>query len=312
MATVVFAATSLAWRFESYLAAVQRKSLRTSTRSISVSLADCVEVTYLPEAPRSKACCEVARRQSRGAYLEAMYEVSKTLKRPDDSRQPCWRYVDSWKLRSVLETDHLFVSHLPTLEDSYEGRLTERSREGLARWFQKQNDSTQTAAYEQVGLHEQHIKDFYINCRHMNRHESFLMWKAYSNRGFAIRTTYERLQDSFNVDVRRLQNGGQRERVGMLPGHRGILAQHQSKPFVLASRGSSARKTMTLRPMWLSQGRVRSSAASAVPRVLPTMPSMTRQSSGFWWGKAADLPACRHKIYRHSPSRVASRRLPAA
>jgi hypothetical protein len=33
----------------------------------------------------------------------------------------------------------------------------------------------------------------------MNDHESYLMWKAYSERGFAIQTTFERLQGSFDA-----------------------------------------------------------------------------------------------------------------
>jgi len=33
----------------------------------------------------------------------------------------------------------------------------------------------------------------------MNEHESYLMWKAYAGRGFAIQTSFERLQASFSA-----------------------------------------------------------------------------------------------------------------
>lgn len=34
----------------------------------------------------------------------------------------------------------------------------------------------------------------------MNDHESYLMWKAYAGRGFAIQTTFERVQASFDAN----------------------------------------------------------------------------------------------------------------
>jgi hypothetical protein len=38
---------------------------------------------------------------------------------------------------------------------------------------------------------------FFVNCWHMNDAESYLMWKAYADRGYAIQTTFERVQASF-------------------------------------------------------------------------------------------------------------------
>jgi hypothetical protein len=54
------------------------------------------------------------------------------------------------------------------------------------------------AAYEQVDDYLNAQRWFYVNCWHMNDHESYLMWKAYGGRGFAVVTTLERLQASFD------------------------------------------------------------------------------------------------------------------
>jgi hypothetical protein len=40
----------------------------------------------------------------------------------------------------------------------------------------------------------------YVNCWHMNEHESLAMWRLYSREGIAIRSTYQRLVNSFVGD----------------------------------------------------------------------------------------------------------------
>lgn len=37
----------------------------------------------------------------------------------------------------------------------------------------------------------------YVNCWHMNEHESLAMWRLYSREGIAVRSTYRRLVESF-------------------------------------------------------------------------------------------------------------------
>jgi hypothetical protein len=51
---------------------------------------------------------------------------------------------------------------------------------------------------EKVREYEEAQKDFYANRWHMNDFESYLMWKAYAERGYAVRTTYERVQAAFD------------------------------------------------------------------------------------------------------------------
>jgi len=126
-----------------------------------------------------------------------MYETSSTLKRPVRSLQTLWRYLSADRLKDLLNTEELFLTNLPALEDKYEGALTTRARESLANWFQTQNRCARAVAYGEVEKYQQSQAEFYVSCWHMNEQESYLMWKAYGDRGYAIQTTFERVQCSF-------------------------------------------------------------------------------------------------------------------
>ena len=67
----------------------------------------------------------------------------------------------------------------------------------MASWFKAQNQSDDGSAWEEVKRYEENQADFYASCWHMNQAESYLMWKAYAERGIAVRTTFERVQASF-------------------------------------------------------------------------------------------------------------------
>lgn len=122
-----------------------------------------------------------------------MYETSRVLTRLDRTLQPLWRYMTGSRLLDLLRTKELFFSHLPVLEDQLEGALTARTQEYLANWFQSQNQCARSVAYAEVSKYQENRENFYVNCWHMNDHESYLMWKAYASRGFAIKTSFERL-----------------------------------------------------------------------------------------------------------------------
>lgn len=125
-----------------------------------------------------------------------MYAASKNLRHPSHSLQPLWRYFTYERLLDLLESEELFFTHLPVFSDALEGLLTERSRDRLFHWFYERNNDPATA-HREVELYEKHQEAFYASCWHMNNAESYLMWKAYGNRGFAVRTTVERAQAAF-------------------------------------------------------------------------------------------------------------------
>jgi hypothetical protein len=124
-----------------------------------------------------------------------MYESSLIYTKPANS-QLLWRYMTPDRLIDLLESKELFFTHLPAFEDKLEGALTKRSRNNLSNWYRNQGSSPENA-HEDVKLYETHHEAFYANCWHMNDVESYLMWRAYADRGYAVRTTFERVQDSF-------------------------------------------------------------------------------------------------------------------
>ncbi|MFA5914561.1 MAG: hypothetical protein WCV99_16395 [Sterolibacterium sp.] len=136
-----------------------------------------------------------------------MYEQSSTLVGPGNTLQVLWRYLSAERLLDLLQSGELFFSHLPTLDDAKEGALTNRSREHLASWFQHQNRASRLQAYAEVDEYQKSQRFFYVNCWHMNDHESYLMWKAYADRGFAIQTTFERLTGALDA-TRSVVTGG--------------------------------------------------------------------------------------------------------
>jgi hypothetical protein len=136
-----------------------------------------------------------------------MFSPSSTLQRPPNSRQQLWRYLSGERLLDLLRSEELFFAHLPVLEDQHEGALTRRSFEHMVNWFQRHNRSSVDQAYEEAVEYQSHREEFCVNCWHMNSHESYLMWKAYASRGYAVRTTFERLQASLDASEAAITGG---------------------------------------------------------------------------------------------------------
>jgi hypothetical protein len=110
-------------------------------------------------------------------------------------------------LLDLLRLEELFFAHLPILEDQHEGVLTRRSFEHMVNWFQHHNRASAQQAYQEAVKYQSHREDFCVNCWHMNSHESYLMWKAYASRGYAVRTTFERLQASLDASEASITGG---------------------------------------------------------------------------------------------------------
>jgi hypothetical protein len=127
-----------------------------------------------------------------------MYESSSVLTEPPRSSQQLWRYYTTERLLDLLRTEELFFTHLPAFSDGLEGSLSAKSRERLLQWFSAHGCPTHTAP-EKVLDYESEQGTFFASCWHMNDSESYLMWKAYADRGFAVRTTLERMKAAFEV-----------------------------------------------------------------------------------------------------------------
>jgi hypothetical protein len=127
-----------------------------------------------------------------------MFEKQTVLRYPTKSTQSLWRYVPYERLLDLLRSEELYFTHLPAFSDGLEGLLTNRTRERLISWFKRRMRVDDASARELVRKYEEAQEDFYANCWHMNDFESYLMWKAYADRGVALRTTYERVQAAFD------------------------------------------------------------------------------------------------------------------
>lgn len=121
----------------------------------------------------------------------------KARRHPPSSLQPVWRYFTERHLIDLISTGEMFFAHLPTLSDGLEGSLTARTRDRLFQWLYAQYRDAALANAD-VDTYEMHREAFYVNCWHLNDAESYLMWKVYGDRGFAVETTIERLQGAFD------------------------------------------------------------------------------------------------------------------
>ena len=125
-----------------------------------------------------------------------MYQRGKQVQLPKNSRQRMWRYVSTERLQEILNHEQLYFRRVSQFDDGLEGRLTARSRDRLRQWFVQHGSAPHTAE-EDLRIYEGHSNAFFASCWHMREHESYLMWKAYADKGVAIQTSFERMQASF-------------------------------------------------------------------------------------------------------------------
>lgn len=135
-----------------------------------------------------------------------MYTTPTALNRPKWTLQPLWRYLSCDRLLDLLNSEELYFVHLPRLSDGLEGTLTTRTYQRLLRWSFERYSNWDTARQE-VDAYQKHSAAFFVNCWHMNDAESYLMWKAYGDRGCAIQTTFERLQVALDACSENIHGG---------------------------------------------------------------------------------------------------------
>jgi hypothetical protein len=100
------------------------------------------------------------------------------------------------RLQELLNLETMYFRRVSQFDDKHEGKLTARSRDRLRHWFAQQGSSAAIAENDLL-MYENHSNAFFANCWHMREHESYLMWKAYADKGVAIQTNFERIQACF-------------------------------------------------------------------------------------------------------------------
>jgi hypothetical protein len=113
---------------------------------------------------------------------------------PSDPNVPIWRYMDFPKYVAMLESQALFFARADLLGDPFEGSI---SKANLAlRPEVYKNATVPNDAWKQLSSFTERIRFWtFVNCWHINEHESAAMWRLYSatHHAIAIRGTYAAL-----------------------------------------------------------------------------------------------------------------------
>jgi hypothetical protein len=123
-----------------------------------------------------------------------MYQRNPEFEEPEDTAI-IWRYVDFTKFISYLEKKALFFVRSDQLSDKYEGKFTEADSNI---WEEKLKPKTKL---NQMEIYDRFRRMVNISSWHINDNESAAMWEIclHSNEGVAIKSTFKRLKDSFNL-----------------------------------------------------------------------------------------------------------------
>jgi hypothetical protein len=131
-----------------------------------------------------------------------------SFKHPANLEIKIWRYMDLAKFVSLLLNRALHFARADKLGDPFEGSITRvqyemrdhiianrHSDPRLVAWRSMSNDALQKLFSMQSELNRKFPSHCFINCWHMNEHESAAMWRLYSqaDEAVCIQSTFNRL-----------------------------------------------------------------------------------------------------------------------
>ncbi|MEJ2273071.1 MAG: hypothetical protein P8Y01_00600 [Woeseiaceae bacterium] len=119
------------------------------------------------------------------------------FKPPEDPAIPLWRYMDFVKFVSLLEANALYFARTDLLGDAWEGSLTRSEAEKRkALEAEMRVRMLHGTTFEKI---RSEVTNSIASCWHANHNESMAMWRLYlaSPEGVAVKSSYERLTDSF-------------------------------------------------------------------------------------------------------------------
>ncbi|MFM5845328.1 hypothetical protein ACET69_00920 [Aeromonas veronii] len=115
---------------------------------------------------------------------------------PENLETKIWRYMDFTKFMSLLDTSSLFLSRVDKFDDPYEGATSHFNI--TARPMVYADAKIPVEVGHQLGEFIRKSREWtYVNCWHLNDHESAAMWKLYAqtNEAVAIQSRFSVLQD---------------------------------------------------------------------------------------------------------------------
>ena len=110
-----------------------------------------------------------------------------------------WRYMNLTKFTDLLNNKSLYFCRLDKLGDSFEGslpRVNYQLREKVANKLEITGHDGKGFRRKSQTFSKNIRLTFYMNCWHLNNHESDAMWKLYAGAGggIAVSSTVERLK----------------------------------------------------------------------------------------------------------------------
>lgn len=135
---------------------------------------------------------------------------------PDDPDASLWRYMDLWKLASMLSTGGLWMCRLDLFrsEDPFEGTVPKSYVDEAAQREEAVKDQLRRAGHsvphqsppsefvEVPGVFEMFASGLYTNCWNLGGHESNALWRIYCGQsgGIALRSTFNRLRNGVSAN----------------------------------------------------------------------------------------------------------------
>jgi hypothetical protein len=124
---------------------------------------------------------------------------------PDNKNIRIWRFMGFTKLVAMLEYSGLYFNRCDLFDDRFEGSITQATRDAFIhriRGTDQTSEGLEKLASSLSDLNRWFREWTFVNCWHMNEHESAAMWKLYSqtSEAIAIVSTYSRLRSCLNED----------------------------------------------------------------------------------------------------------------
>jgi len=117
---------------------------------------------------------------------------------PEDPNVRIWRYMDFSKFVSLLASDSLYFPRADFLDDPYEGATSHANEDLRPGVYGGVSADVLDAIVQQRSTFSEWFRQCtYVNCWHMNRHESAALWKLYStsDESIAVQSSYSRFRD---------------------------------------------------------------------------------------------------------------------
>ena len=140
-----------------------------------------------------------------------MIQEHESFKWPANKEIKIWRYMNFAKFASLCFSRSLFFSNATMLGDPFEGSTPQANLDELGRIRTERHTDRLLAEWRSV-TDEQlaqvtslssetrrlEVSKFFVNCWHINRHESAAMWRLYSlaDEAICVQSTFNRLANA--------------------------------------------------------------------------------------------------------------------